>query len=229
MRIGITGHRDLTAPTVELVRSEFAAQLAQSPDLTTGISCLAEGADQLFAQSVLSHGGQLDAIVPSRDDRDHMSPDGQQEFDRLPAAAFRLTRAAISGVDSGSPHGRQPPPGRAQRCTARGLGRPVGSEFRWHCRRCCVCPSAERASQNSLAAWIGSCASRGIAAVEPLRRPSTTSACTAPPVASSPGGDWLGEYPQARHCVADHQQQHRVLAEQRVAGRLEPFARSEVG
>lgn len=92
MRIGITGHRDLTAPTVELVRSEFAAQLAQSPDLTTGISCLAEGADQLFAQSVLSHGGQLDAIVPSLDDRDHMSPDGQQEFDRLPATAFRVTR-----------------------------------------------------------------------------------------------------------------------------------------
>lgn len=92
MRIGVTGHRDLTPRTIELVRSEFGAQLAQDPGVTTCISCLAEGADQLFAQAVLSYGGQLDAIVPSLDYRDHMSPDGQREFDRLLAVAFRVTR-----------------------------------------------------------------------------------------------------------------------------------------
>lgn len=92
MRIGITGHRDLTARTVELVRSELDAQLGRSPGVTTCISCLAEGADQLFAQTVLNHGGQLDAIVPSLDYRDHMSPDSQHEFDRLLAAAFRVTK-----------------------------------------------------------------------------------------------------------------------------------------
>lgn len=92
MHIGITGHRDLTPRTVELVRSEFAAQLAQHPGQTTCISCLAEGADQLFAEVVLSRGGQLDAIVPSLDYRDHMSDDGQHGFDRLLAAAYRVTR-----------------------------------------------------------------------------------------------------------------------------------------
>lgn len=92
MRIGITGHRDLTPRTIDLVRSEFVAQLAQIPGQVTGISCLAEGADQLFARAVLKHGGQLDAIVPSLDYRDHMSPDGQREFDRLMATAYRVTR-----------------------------------------------------------------------------------------------------------------------------------------
>ena len=92
MRIGITGHRDLTPRTVELLRSEFARLLTQKPGLTTCINCLAEGADQLFAQAVLTHGGQLDAIVPSLDYGDHMSPDGQREYDNLLAAAGRVTR-----------------------------------------------------------------------------------------------------------------------------------------
>ncbi len=92
MRIGITGHRDLTPRTVELVRSEFEAQLAQGPGLTTCISCLAEGADQLFAQVVLSHGGTLDAIVPSQDYREHMNSAAQHEYDQLLEAAYRVTR-----------------------------------------------------------------------------------------------------------------------------------------
>jgi hypothetical protein len=92
MRIGITGHRDLTPRTVELVLAEFAAELARAAAPPTCNSCLAEGADQLFAQAVLSYGGRLDAIVPSQDYRDHMSPDAQGEFDRLLTAAYRVTR-----------------------------------------------------------------------------------------------------------------------------------------
>jgi len=49
MRIGITGHRGLTPRTVELVRSEFVVQLAETPGVTPCISCAAEGADQLVA------------------------------------------------------------------------------------------------------------------------------------------------------------------------------------
>lgn len=87
MRIGITGHRDLTPRTVELLCSEFARLLTQKPGLTTCISCLAEGADQLFAQAVLTHGGQLDAIVPSLGYGDPMSPDGHREYDnRIPSS-----------------------------------------------------------------------------------------------------------------------------------------------
>lgn len=92
MRIGITGHRDLTPQTVELVRTEFDTQLTRTPGRTKCISCLAEGADQLFARAVLTHGGQLDAIVPSLDYRDQMSSDSQLEFDRLLVAAVRITR-----------------------------------------------------------------------------------------------------------------------------------------
>jgi hypothetical protein len=92
MRIGITGHRDLTPQTVKLVLAEFAVELARTSARPTCNSCLAEGADQLFAQAVLSCGGQLDAIVPSQDYRDHMSSGAQREFDRLLAAAHRVTR-----------------------------------------------------------------------------------------------------------------------------------------
>jgi len=92
MRIGVTGHRDLTPRTVDLVVAEFSGQLSSAPDPTTCISCLAEGADQLFARAVLNDGGQVDAIVPSLDYRGHMNAEAQQEFDQLLAAAYRVTR-----------------------------------------------------------------------------------------------------------------------------------------
>jgi hypothetical protein len=65
-RVGITGHQGLPSPTRRLVSAAIAAELAEfSP--VHGISSLAEGADQIFAERVLELGGKLTAVIPSAD------------------------------------------------------------------------------------------------------------------------------------------------------------------
>jgi len=70
-RIGITGHSNLSADSVPLVRKALAEVLAPytSGDLV-GLSCLARGADQIFAEVVLDTGGKLEVVLPSVDYRE---------------------------------------------------------------------------------------------------------------------------------------------------------------
>jgi hypothetical protein len=93
VRLGVTGHLDLTPATVELVRAELrlllAARLREGP--LTGLSCLARGADSVFAEEVLAVGGRLVAVVPARDyRRTEVSADHAGTFDRLLAAAAEV-------------------------------------------------------------------------------------------------------------------------------------------
>lgn len=62
-RIGITGHRDLPAPTALLIAQALREALAGYGASVTGVTALADGADQLFARAVLDHGGRLEVIV----------------------------------------------------------------------------------------------------------------------------------------------------------------------
>ncbi len=72
VRIGITGHSNLTDDTAELV----------------GVTCLARGADQVFARVVLELGGSLEVVLPAADYRDRkVKPDNAAEFDGLIANA----------------------------------------------------------------------------------------------------------------------------------------------
>jgi hypothetical protein len=95
-RIGVTGHSNLTDPSmplvadalraaVEQVRSELGGQAAD-PDLT-GVTCLAPGADQLFARVVLDLGGRVEVVLPAEDYRQRLDPARRAEFDELVAAA----------------------------------------------------------------------------------------------------------------------------------------------
>ena len=63
-RVGITGHRDLHDPTCGLVSAAIALQLGEFGSVH-GISSLAEGADQIFAEQVLRAGGVLTVVIPS--------------------------------------------------------------------------------------------------------------------------------------------------------------------
>jgi hypothetical protein len=63
-RVGITGHRDLRDRTHRLVTAAVAAELAAYRPLH-GISALAEGADQIFAEQVLEARGALTAVIPA--------------------------------------------------------------------------------------------------------------------------------------------------------------------
>lgn len=89
IRLGITGHRDLSAETVAMVTEALHEQVSKYPRVL-GVSSLAEGADQLFARTVLQRGGALDAIVPSLEYRSRR--DNQAEYDRLLSMARRVIR-----------------------------------------------------------------------------------------------------------------------------------------
>lgn len=80
MRVGVTGHRDLTADAEQVVARALKDLLADIREETTelvGVSCLARGADSIFAELVIDLGGKLEVVLPSADyrsavvDRDH--------------------------------------------------------------------------------------------------------------------------------------------------------------
>jgi len=81
MKIGITGHQRISDPsTWPWVRNAIVEQLENAESLT-GISSLAIGADQLFAQCVLEASGTLIAIIPFPDyERTFKQSDEQQSY-----------------------------------------------------------------------------------------------------------------------------------------------------
>ena len=65
MRIGVTGHQKIAHPeNWTWVESELKEVLSRFEPPLIGLSCLASGADQLFARAILEVGGQLHAILP---------------------------------------------------------------------------------------------------------------------------------------------------------------------
>lgn len=78
-RIGITGHTNLSPDTFPLVSAVVRAELAGVDDLS-GVTCLASGADQVFAAAVLDLGGTLHVVLPAADYRDQADQPG---FDSL--------------------------------------------------------------------------------------------------------------------------------------------------
>lgn len=87
-RIGITGHTNLTAATSRLVSESLETELARHGGDVVGLSCLARGADQIFARVVLNGGGTLEVVLPAADYRERkVRPDNLAAFDELIAAA----------------------------------------------------------------------------------------------------------------------------------------------
>jgi|HubBroStandDraft_6_1064221.scaffolds.fasta_scaffold464289_1 hypothetical protein len=93
IHIGVTGHRHLTPDTVELVThalDECVTRHAAAGPLV-GISCLAEGADQLFARIVLEHGGDLEVVIPAEDYSAKMTEPVRLEFEAFLGRARHVT------------------------------------------------------------------------------------------------------------------------------------------
>lgn len=89
--LAVTGHANLTEASLPLVAQALAALLARYPATElTGISCLAAGADTLFADAVLALGGRLVAVLPSADYRARMPAGPPAAFDRLLRAAAEV-------------------------------------------------------------------------------------------------------------------------------------------
>ncbi|MFI0784598.1 hypothetical protein ACH4Q6_03240 [Streptomyces lydicus] len=87
--IAITGHMDLADEALGRIRADLRELLADlHDDALAGRSCLARGADTLFAEEILSLGGRLSAIIPSRDYREAVvRPADLAAFDALRDAA----------------------------------------------------------------------------------------------------------------------------------------------
>ncbi len=87
VRVGVTGHVNLTPETAVLVREAIRAVLTPyTQEGFIGVSCLAAGADTIFAEAVLALGGRLEVIIPASD-YGRGRGDG---FDRLVGAASRV-------------------------------------------------------------------------------------------------------------------------------------------
>jgi hypothetical protein len=83
-RIGITGHANLTPDTFPLVAAVLREVLARVDSPLVGVTCLARGADQLFAVVVLELGGRLEVVLPAADYRDRkVEPEDAPLFDDL--------------------------------------------------------------------------------------------------------------------------------------------------
>ncbi|MDW4910833.1 hypothetical protein RB628_37330 [Streptomyces sp. ADMS] len=91
--IAVTGHMDLTEDSIPLVRTVLDELLKQYADDSrlVGVSCIAKGADSLFAEAVLSVGGRLTVVIPSQDYRQNkVKPDHAALFDHLVEAAAEV-------------------------------------------------------------------------------------------------------------------------------------------
>lgn len=84
-RIAVTGHMNLTDGTVQLIESGIKDALTQyPPQEIVGLSCIARGADSVFAETVLGLGGQIEAFLPAVGYRESkVKPDHLEQFDRL--------------------------------------------------------------------------------------------------------------------------------------------------
>jgi hypothetical protein len=94
-RIAAAGHRGLPASTERLVDEAIRSALDGQQDVI-GLSCLADGADQIFARAVLDRGGRIEAVVPATQYRDGLPIDAHAEYDRLLTRAVRVHRLPFS-------------------------------------------------------------------------------------------------------------------------------------
>ena len=99
MRLGITGHRGLPEAIVSYVINQLRAEIARHRELV-GVTCLADGADQLFAEAVLAAGGELTVIVPAEKYRAGLPAENHDTYDRLLERAADIIRLEYLESDS---------------------------------------------------------------------------------------------------------------------------------
>jgi hypothetical protein len=91
-RIAISGHRGLPPDTARLVDETVRAALSGKAADVIGLSCLADGADQIVASALLDLGGHIEAVIPAARYREGLPPEAWPEYDRLLAQAGRVHR-----------------------------------------------------------------------------------------------------------------------------------------
>jgi hypothetical protein len=102
-RVGVTGHLDITDATARRVATEMRRHLLglcrpgiTCSDQLVGVTCLAKGADSIFAQVLIELGGRLEVIVPAANYREIQNGPDPAVFDAMlrQAASVRTMPAA---------------------------------------------------------------------------------------------------------------------------------------
>lgn len=97
MNIGVTGHQNLKGKLLkEWIEIELKKALENRPEIQTARSCLAIGADQIFANIVLKMSIDLIGVIPSDQYENTFSHTKQKEYHKLLA---RCQRTEILNFD----------------------------------------------------------------------------------------------------------------------------------
>jgi hypothetical protein len=101
MRVGITGHRGLSHEVEQQVRALLTEAIKpyDATDLV-GISCIADGPDAWFAQTVLDQGGQIEVVLPADQYRAGLPDWHHPTYDDLLRRAAEVHRTGLDASDS---------------------------------------------------------------------------------------------------------------------------------
>lgn len=91
-RIAVTGHRALPPGAITPIAQRIRTHLEGLVPELTGVSCLADGADSLFATEVVRLRGSLEVIVPATNYRGELPVEHHATYDALCAQAARVQR-----------------------------------------------------------------------------------------------------------------------------------------
>jgi hypothetical protein len=91
VRLGITGHRGLSAEAERAVRDVLGDELRKyDPAELLGVSCIADGPDTWFAEAVLEGGGRIEVVVPAEQYRESLPESHHATYDKLLARAAEV-------------------------------------------------------------------------------------------------------------------------------------------
>jgi hypothetical protein len=99
-RIAVSGHRGLPGPTLRLIDQAIRAALAERAPDVAGLSCLADGADQIFARAVTD----LKVVVPAAEYRAGLPAHSQPGYDDALFAQAAAVRRLPFTESTPDPH-----------------------------------------------------------------------------------------------------------------------------
>ena len=82
MKIGITGHQNLSVSVIDWIKQEILIEIKQL-NIDEAYSCLAIGADQIFAEIILANKIPLIAIIPCADYETTFDSNGLISYNNL--------------------------------------------------------------------------------------------------------------------------------------------------
>jgi hypothetical protein len=98
--IGVTGHQRLPSLTDwEWVRGQLQTVIAGVPAPVIGVSSLAIGADQLFAETVINVGGRIEAVIPFEGYEETFHGSAKDKFERFRSISSRVEVLERAGSD----------------------------------------------------------------------------------------------------------------------------------